>query len=280
MASEIAPDTLAKERQLMKIISSYGSLALAYSGGVDSTYLADVAHEVLGQNAHMVINDTQSLPRNELAEALSLARERGWNIAVIATHEFSEESFLRNDGSRCYVCKSFLFKQLWEYARKHGCATVAHGENADDLADQTRVGRRAAAEQEVVAPLKEAGLGKNEIRELSRRRGLPTSEKAAFACLSSRFPVGTRIRTQDMERVEAAEEALRTAGFRQYRARHHGEICRIEVDPAEFDLMLEPHTRERVVAAVLAAGYRFATLDLRGYRMGGTAGIQPENTGD
>ena len=255
----------AKEQKLKDLIEGYGSLALAYSGGVDSTYLADVAHEVLGAKVGLVLFDTPSNPRVELAEAKALAEARGWRLCVLETHEFENEDYLRNDAQRCYYCKTGLFHQMTQYAAANELACVAHGENADDEADTTRVGHRAAQEQGVVAPLQEAGLGKAEIRELSRRRNLPTSDKPSMACLSTRVPTGTRLTVADLGRIERAEAALKGLGFRQYRVRHHGDLCRIELEAADLERAAAPERRAAIVTALCALGYRHVTLDLAGY---------------
>ncbi|MBX7257232.1 MAG: ATP-dependent sacrificial sulfur transferase LarE [Candidatus Hydrogenedentes bacterium] len=267
-ASETA---LAKESRLKEIIAGYGSLAVAYSGGVDSTYLADVAHEVLGGNAHILLGDSPSVPRSEVAEAAELAAQRGWNFRVLFTNEFENDDYLKNDGTRCYHCRTELFGKMGDVVKREGIARIAYGEITDDLVDTTRKGAIAARENGVVAPLLEAQLGKAEIRVLSARRNLPTAEKATFACLSSRFPVGTRVSVEELRKIEAAEEALKRLGFRQYRARHHGDLCRIEVDPGDIARLLEPATREQVVRAVRAAGYKHVAVDLAGYRTGSTA---------
>jgi len=267
----ITPELEAKEATLKQLLAGYGSLAVAYSGGVDSSYLADVAHEVLGKNAWMVLADSPSIPREELQEATALAAARGWRLSVIQTREFEIEEFLSNDGRRCYFCKSELFAQMDAFAREHGVAVLAYGEIADDALDPTRLGARAAKERQVVAPLAAAGLSKNEIRALSRRRGLPTWDKASFACLSSRFPKGTRLDIREMLKVERAEQVLRRLGFRQYRARHHGDICRIEIDPQDFARILNEQARTELLDALQKVGYRYVTLDLAGYRTGSTA---------
>ncbi len=267
----ITPEIEAKETALKQLLAGYGSLAVAYSGGVDSSYLADVAYEVLGENAWTVLADSPSIPREELQEATALAAARGWRLSVIQTREFEIEEFLSNDGRRCYFCKSELFAQMDAFAQEHGIAVLAYGEIADDALDPTRLGARAAQERQVTAPLAAAGLSKDEIRALSRRRGLPTWDKASFACLSSRFPKGTRLDIQEMLKVERAEQVLRRLGFRQYRARHHGDICRIEIDPQDFARILDVHARSELLDALQKVGYRYVTLDLAGYRTGSTA---------
>ena len=267
----IAPETLHKEEALKEILRGYGSIVIAYSGGVDSTYLADVAAEALGDAAHLFIADSPSLPRGELGAALRLARDRGWHIEVVQTTEFENEAYLRNDGMRCYHCKGELFGTIERYAREHGIAFMAHGELADDAQDTTRVGVRAARERGAVTPLADAGLVKDEVRALSQLRHLPTWNKPSFACLASRFPKGARLNTEEVGRVEQAEEVLRSMGFRQYRARHHGDLCRIESEPDDFARIIEPAVREVVVQRLQALGYRHVSLDLVGYRTGSTA---------
>ena len=269
----VLPDAiLEKESRLKARLAEYGAVAIAYSGGVDSTYLADVAHETLGSKAVMVLADSPSIPRAEVAEATGVARSRGWDLHVIRTREFDNEDYLKNDERRCYFCKSELFEKMRGYALGHGVTVLAYGAIADDLQDTTRVGHLAAKEYAVVAPLQDAGLSKAEIRELSRRRGLPTADKASFACLASRIPTGTRVTVSDVEKVERAEEVLRALGFHQFRARHHGNLCRIEIDLEDLPRLLEDDTRGRLVHGIRAVGYRFVTLDLAGYRTGGAAG--------
>lgn len=263
---------LAKEERLKTLIASYGGLAVAYSGGVDSSYLADVAHDVLGSQARILLGDSPSIPRSEVREAQDLAKERGWNFDVLFTSEFDNDAYLANDGTRCYHCRTELFGKMRAYAEQTGIAVLAYGEITDDLVDPTRLGARAAKELSVVAPLVDVRMTKAEIRVLSARRKLPTADKASFACLSSRFPVGTRVSIEDLKKIEQAEEALKRLGFHQYRARHHGNLCRIEVDPEDVSRLVEPAVREALVAAITEAGYRYVTLDLSGYRTGSTAG--------
>ncbi len=266
---------LEKEARLKAMLVEYPSVAVAYSGGVDSAYLSDVAHEVLGEKASMIIADSPSIPRSELKEAVGLAEARKWQLIVINTTEFDNEKYLANDGRRCYFCRSELFKRMKDYADVNTVEVLAYGAMADDQFDPTRLGAMAAKEYQIVAPLQDADLGKDEIRFLSKRRNLPTAAKASFACLASRFPTGTKVTLEDIQKVEAAEECLKAFGFYQYRARHHGDLCRIELEPEDLEKILEPATRQKVTEGIKAAGYKFVALDLDGYRMGSVASMPP-----
>jgi uncharacterized protein len=271
--TESGVDTAAlaqKEARLRDLIGSYASVAVAYSGGVDSSYLAFVANDVLGRKATMVLADSPSIPRSEVDDAVTLARERKWNLMVVRTTEFENEAYLKNDSQRCYFCKTALFEEMTRYAHANNVNVLAYGVMADDDLDD-RPGHRAAEAFRVAAPLQEVLLGKDEIRELSRREDLPTASKASFACLSSRFPTGSAISVETIGRVEQAEEVLRSHGFHQFRARHHDDICRIEVDPQELDALLQDDVREDITRRIKSIGYRFVTIDLAGYRMGSVA---------
>jgi uncharacterized protein len=257
-----------KEQALLDELKSYGSIAVAYSGGVDSTYLADCAHEALGHHAMMVIADSPSIPREELDFAIELATARGWNLRVIKTSEHLNEAYLANQGDRCFHCKNELFSKMEMILSEFDDIVLAHGAIEDDKGD-IRPGTQAAANHCVVAPLQNAGLYKKDIRILSERRGLPTARKASFACLGSRFPTGTRIDLDSMTQVEKAEAILRARGYRQYRVRHHGDLCRIEIDPVDFEKLMDE--RAELVEAVRKLGYRFVTLDLSGYSTGSSA---------
>ena len=257
-----------KEQQLLEELKSYGALAVAYSGGVDSTYLADCAHEVLGQNARMIIADSPSIPRAELQDAIDMATARGWNLRIIQTEEHLSNEYLENKGDRCFHCKNELFSKMETILSEFGDVVLAHGAIEDDKGD-VRPGTQAAANHCVVAPLQNAGLYKKEIRILSQRRGLPTAEKASFACLGSRFPTGTRIDLESMTQVEKAEAILKVRGYVQYRVRHHGDLCRIEIEPTDFEKLM--NERVELVATIKKTGYKFVTLDLGGYSMGSSA---------
>ena len=257
-----------KEERLKALLQSYGRVAVAYSGGVDSSYLMSVAHDVLGDQALAVIADSPSIPRSELREAVALAESRGWALQVISTEEFKNVDYQANRGDRCYFCKSELFDRMTAYAEREGISHLAYGAIIDDLGDH-RPGAKAAEEFKILAPLQDADLSKFEIRELSELRDLPTASKASFACLASRFPVGEEVTVEKLTQVEMAEEVLKGLNFQQYRARHHGEICRIEVDEADLTKALEH--RSFIVAELKKLGYKFVTLDLSAYRTGSTS---------
>jgi uncharacterized protein len=263
-----ATDKLEKLRRLVK---SYGSCLVAYSGGVDSVFLARVAHEVLGGRALAVIADSPSLPRRELAEALDIAAKFSFPARVIQTREFADENYTLNPANRCYFCKHELFEQLTPLARAENFAVIAYGENASDIGD-FRPGAQAAAEFQVRAPLKEVGLTKSEIRELSAQLGLPTADKPQMACLSSRVPCGEMVTPEKLRMIELAEYALRDLGFHDVRVRHHElrqqSLARIEVGLVEMQKILANGVADKITAALEEIGYAHVTLDLRGYRRG------------
>lgn len=281
--------TSEKLERLRALLRSCGSCLIAYSGGVDSVFLARVAHDVLGEKALAVIADSPSLPRRELDEALALAVQFGFPVRVIRTKEFENPDYLANPGNRCYFCKHELFTELAPLARAEGFAVIAYGENASDVGDY-RPGAQAAAEFQVRAPLKEAGLTKSEIRELSAQLGLPTADKPQMACLSSRVPHGETVTPEKLRMIEQAEYVLRDLGFHDVRVRHHelgpkpppgserrgtldfgprtSHLARIEVGPAEMKRFLENGASVKVAEALRRIGYAHVTLDLQGYRRG------------
>ena len=256
-----------KLEQLQSLLRSYGRTLVAYSGGVDSVLLAKVAHDTLGNEALAVIADSPSLPRRELDDALAIAEQFEFPVRVIKTREMADENYTSNPSNRCYFCKSELFDELTKIARTEGWQTIAYGETASDVGDY-RPGAVAAKEFQVHAPMKEVGLTKADIRELSAMLGLPTADKPQMACLSSRIPYGEPVTTEALAMIEAAENALRDAGFHEVRVRHHKNIARIEVGADELPRFLHNGLRESVTKALKDIGYAYVTLDLQGYRRG------------
>jgi uncharacterized protein len=263
-----------KQQELERCLRSLGRTLVAYSGGVDSAFLAYAAHRVLGKDALAVIADSPSLARTQLADAVAFAGEQGFALEIIATSELEHPDYIRNDGARCFHCKDELFTVMEELRRSRGFDTIAYGVNADDQGD-FRPGQAAARNHGVAAPLLEAGLGKNDIRELARAAGLRLWDKPASACLSSRIEYGRPVTVEALRTVEQGEEILRTLGFREYRVRHHGETVRIEIAPEELPRALSPQMAAEFIRAFKALGYVFVTLDLEGFRSGSMNSLLP-----
>ncbi len=256
-----------KYENLRKIIQDMGSVLIAFSGGVDSTFLLKVAHDVLGDKACAVTATSPTYPESEFSEAVGLARRIGARHLVVESNELEIAGFSENPEDRCYFCKKELFGKLAEKAVELGISWLAEGSNVDDLGDY-RPGRKAVAELKVRSPLLEAELSKGEIRRLSREMGLPTWDKQPYACLSSRFPFGVQITRERLHMIEMCEEFLKSKGFRTYRVRFHNETARIEVGEEEVDKFLAPDLRREVSEFFKSAGFVHVALDLQGYRTG------------
>ena len=260
-------ETRVKYERLQAILREMESVLVAYSGGVDSALLLKVAHDVLGDRAMGAIAASPAYADEETAEAIAVARQMGLPLLTLETHELEDERYLANDVNRCYFCKTELFSQLEPLAKQHALRFIAYGVNKDDDGD-FRPGQRAAREFSVRGPLKEAGMGKREIRAVARMLGVPVWDKPAMACFSSRIPYGSRVDVASLRMIYAAEKVLRDLGFRQVRVRHHDKIARIEVERAELPRLLDEETSRQVTQQLRAIGYLYVTVDLQGYRTG------------
>ena len=266
-----------KQRRLEQSLSPLGRTLVAYSGGVDSAYLAWAAHRILGEDMLAIIADSPSLARTHLQDAMAFAQEQGIPLRVIQTSEVEKPEYTRNDIQRCFHCKDELFRAMEDFAAKHDFTSIAYGVNVDDQGD-FRPGQQAARRHKVAAPLLEAGLTKAEVRKLALQAGLRVWDKPASACLSSRIEYGRPVTRQALAAVEQGEDALRALGFRQFRVRHHGEIARIEIAGEELERALTPAMFAEFTRIFKGLGFTFVTLDTEGFRSGSmntSAAVQP-----
>ncbi|MGE5484030.1 MAG: ATP-dependent sacrificial sulfur transferase LarE [Ignavibacteriales bacterium] len=260
-------DAYEKMHVLRRLLRSLDSVVIAFSGGVDSSFLLKVAHDVLGKNVLGVTARSVVYPEREFRHAVEFAREHGIPHAVVASNELEIEGFSDNPPDRCYLCKTELLKKMWDVARERNMKCVAEGSNHDDLGDY-RPGLKAVAELHVLSPLREAMLTKQEIRHLSKEMGLRTWNKPSFACLSTRFPYGEKLTREKMQMVDSAEQYLLDSGFSQVRVRHHGDIARIELVPEEMAAVFHKGLTSMIYDYFRSIGFPYAALDLRGYRTG------------
>jgi uncharacterized protein len=265
--SGISTELAAKQDSLIGILRGMKRVIVAYSGGTDSAYLAWAANLALGENALAITADSASIPDSHKRDAEAFVRQFGIRHEYVETHEFDNPEYVKNDANRCFHCKDELFTVLEQVAAERGFSTIVYGVNKDDLGDY-RPGQSAAKLHQVSAPLVDAVLTKAEIRELSRVAGLPTWDRPAAACLSSRIPYGTPVTIQNIKTVEAGEEEIKALGFRQFRTRFHDQLVRIEISPDELPKALDPIMARRFTEIFKRLGYKYVTLDLEGYRQG------------
>jgi pyridinium-3,5-biscarboxylic acid mononucleotide sulfurtransferase len=273
-ATSLEPELARKDARLDALLRGAGRLIIAFSGGVDSSYLAFAAHRALGEGALAVTALSPSYPRTHREAAEAVVAATGLRHRFVETRELESADYRANRPDRCYHCKSELFEVLGRLRDTEGFGAVAYGVNTDDRGD-FRPGHRAADERGVLSPFLDVEMSKSEIRALSRAAGLPTADLPASACLASRLPYGTEVTPERLAQIERGEEALRALGFRQLRVRHHGPLARVEIDPAEMARALDPEMARRISAALRPLGFRYVALDLDGYRSGALNEVLP-----
>ncbi len=267
-------DAEAKLSALEMRLSELESVMVAYSGGVDSAFLAGTAHRVLGSSMLAVLADSPSLARRDMEQACAFAQSLGMPLEIVATEELDRPEYARNDANRCFHCKDELFAVMEKLGASRGFAHIAYGMNADDTRDY-RPGQRAAEQHEVLAPLADVGLTKLEVRALAQAAGYPVWDRPAAPCLSSRVEYGRTVTREVLEQVERGEESLRQLGFRELRVRHHGELARVEIARDELPRALTMEMMDAIVVALHAAGFKYVTLDCKGFRSGSMNAVLP-----